>query len=57
MEGWLLAARKGERRLWGVGGWLALGGKAGGGETVRSRWRAGCWRQGRGWEGCEKTEE
>ena len=32
MEGWLLAARKGEEK------------------AVGSRWRAGCWRQGRGWE-------
>ena len=45
MEGWLLEARKGE----------AVGGEAvrsRGGETVRSRWRAGCWRQGRGRGGC-----
>ena len=29
MEGWLLAARKGEGRLWGVGGGLAVGGNEG----------------------------
>ena len=39
MEGWLLAARKGERRLWGVGGGLAVGGKEGDGKAVRSRGR------------------
>ena len=45
---------KGEGRLWEVGGVLAVGGKEGGGKAVRSRWRAGCWRQGRGREGCEE---
>ena len=50
MEGWLLASRKGEGRLCGAGGGLAVGGKEGVGKTVRSRWRAGCWRQGKGGE-------